>query len=405
VDHGGFGSAPRRRVSRVILGVAIVALVGGCSSGATTAPSAPSNATAAPGASATSAAAATLPLDNKTLQPDALISSGPDGSPPALASSVDLTQEECDKVKAGNYKVAIAMQTMEITWAQVQVKSITKQLAKCGVSVLAVTDGKWKADVQTADLENLVVLKPDGIVTNPVDEIATAPAYKRVAAAGILLVFLDQAPRALEYGKEYASAVGSDNQGNGAIAAHALAELIPQGGTVGMVNFQNILWAAERRSEGFKDWMAANRPDIIIKETTFTDANKVAQLATDFVTANPEIAGMYGVYDGIGLEILAGMRAMGKEMPISTIDLGELAAVEIAKGGIIATGAQRVADQGTAEANAMMKALLKQTTPKYIMVPSLAVTPANLTEAYGIVFGEPAPADLIKLCGDHAGCK
>jgi ribose transport system substrate-binding protein len=99
------------------------------------------------------------------------------------------------------------------------------------------------------------------------------------------------------------------------------------------------------------------------------------------------------------------MRAMGKEMPISTIDLGELAAVEIAKGGIIATGAQRVADQGTAEANAMMKALLKQTTPKYIMVPSLAVTPANLTEAYGIVFGEPAPADLIKLCGDHAGCK
>jgi len=382
----------------------VVALLAGCSSGASTAPvaSAEPGTTTAPSATD---GAATLPLDNATLQPEGLIALAPDDSEPELAPSVELTDEECEQVRAGNFEVAIAMQTMEITWAQIQVDSITKQLAECGVKVIAVTDGKWKADVQAADLENLAALKPDGILSCPVDEVATAPAYKKVAEAGIPLVFLDEAPRSLEWPEYYASAVGSDNQGNGSVAAHALAELIPQGGTVGMVNFQNILFAGEQRTKGFKDWMAANRPDITIKETTFTDANKVAQLATDFVTANPDIQGMYGVYDGIGLEILAGLRAMGKEMPVSTVDLGELAAYEIAKGGLIATGAQRVADQGVAEANAMMKTLLGQDTPHYIMVPTLAVTPTNLTEAYGIVFGEPAPDELIKVCGDNPGCR
>jgi ribose transport system substrate-binding protein len=379
-------------------------LVAGCSSASSNAPaSAGSNAPASAGSNAPASAGSSV-LDPATLQPTSLIASAPDGSKPGTAEDVVLTDAEAAQVRAGNFKVGIAMQGMDLDWCQIQVRSITQQLEKYGVKVISATDGKWNVEKQTADLETMAALKPDGILTIPVDDVAMAPAYKTIAKAGIKLVFLDNTPKGLTYPDQYQSAVGSDNQGNGAISAHALSTRIPQGGTIGMINFGSVLWAGEQRTKGVKDWLKANRPDIVIKETTFSNSSKVSQIAADFITANSDIKGLYGVYDTIGLEALAGLRAMGSNLPVTTIDLGNLLAVELAKGGIVATGAQRVNAQGIAEANAMMKTLIGKSAPRYVMVPSLAVTAANVLEAYEIVFGQPAPTDLVAICKAKEGC-
>lgn len=380
-----------RRSLIVAVVVLLLALVAGCSGGG--------------GGESGGAGGVPDVIDQAKLQPDSLIGKAPDGSEPSRPSSVDFTSEQCDKVRAGDFKVAIVMQTMAIDWSQIQVRSIKEQLASCGVDVINVTDGRFNVEKQISDIQNAIALKPDGILSCPVDEVATGPAYAKAAEAGIPLVYLDQAPRTLEYPTQYQSVVSSDNQGNGAVAAQSLSLNVPKNGSVGMINFASVLYAGEERTKGFKDWMKANRPDIEIKETTFNDITEVSQIASDFVTANPDLDGLYGVYDAVGLEALAGIRQAGVDIPVSTIDLGEQAAVEIAKGGVVATGAQRVWEQGQSEANAMMLTLIGEKTPKFIMVPTLAVTPTNVTEAYKTVFGvDQAPAPVVEACEQSNRC-
>jgi glycerol-3-phosphate acyltransferase PlsY len=44
------------------------------------------------------------------------------------------------------------------------------------------------------------------------------------------------------------------------------------------------------------EWMAKNRPDIKIKQVDFTDPAKVSQVAGDFLTANPDVKGLFAVW-------------------------------------------------------------------------------------------------------------
>jgi ribose transport system substrate-binding protein len=123
------------------------------------------------------------------------------------------------------------------------------------------------------------------------------------------------------------------------------------------------------------------------------------------VTANPDIKGLWVVWDAPALEVLSALRAQGTDVPITTVDLGRQLSSEIASGAdIIGVGAQRLADQAKAEAHAMMLALIGEPTPAYIAARALAVSRANLLQAYQTVFDSPAPAELASACGTLTGC-
>ena len=82
---------------------------------------------------------------------------------------------------------------------------------------------------------------------------------------------------------------------------------------------------------------------------------------------------------------------------MTTIDLGNAAAINMAKGGVIkGIGAQRPYDQGKAAATAALLALLGRQLPSWVALPGLAVTQDNVVEAYQMVWHTPAPPELIK---------
>lgn len=348
----------------------------------------------------------TASLDPAAVEPKGLVGLGPNGEKPALPSDVKLTAEQAAKVRAGNFKVGISMQTMDIDFAKVQTTVMKKTFEENGVQVIGITDAQWKAEKQIGDLENLIQQKPNGILGVPVDDVATATAFSKVGKAGMKLVMIDQVPKGLKYPADYQSSVQADGKGNGQVAAEMLASRIPDGGTMGLVNFGNDIFATNERTKGAKEWLAKNRPDIKVKETAFSDPSKAGQVGGDFVTANPDIKGLWVVWDAPALEVISALRGQGANIPVATIDLGQQLTAEIAQGAdIVGVGAQRLTDQAKAEANAMMLSLIGESAPAYIAAPALAVTKSNLTDSFKVVFDAPAPADIVTACQKTPGCK
>ena len=338
-------------------------------------------------------------VDLATLGPKGIVGQGPHGEKAASPDELALTDEEAAKVKAGNFKVGISMQTVNLDWSQLQVQGITETLKKYGVAVTGVASAEYQVDKQIADIENTIRQHPDGIISIPVDFTATAPTYKKVSEAGIKLVFMDSIPTGLKHPDDFASMISADSQGNGQIAAQILASCMPQGGTIGLVNFGVDYFSTNERTKGVSEWMKKNRPDIVLKQVDFTDPSKVSQIAGDFLTGNPDVKGLFAVWDQPALDSLSSMRAQGIDIPVTTVDLGLQSAIEIAKGGPLkATGSQRPYDQGVAEALAMMKALIGQTPPAWVGVQSLPVVQSNVLESFKTVFHKDPPSELVDAC-------
>lgn len=338
-------------------------------------------------------------LDPAKLGPSQIIGVGPNGEKAGSIDDVTLSDSDAAKVKAGNFKVGLVMHTLNLDWSKLQIAGIKDTFKKYGVSVMGTTDSDYKVDKQVSDIENTIQRRPDGIISIPVDNTATAPAYKKVGQAGIKLVFMDNVPRGLSYPRDYQSMISADSQGNGQIAAQVLANRIPKGGTVGLIDFGIDFFVTNQRTKGVKDWLKANRPDIKVKTASFTDPSKAGQTAGDFLTANPDVKGLFVVWDAPALDTLSAMRAQGVNVPVTTIDLGLEAAIEMAKGGpLIGLGAQRPYDQGVAEATAMMNALIKKEPPAWIGVKALPVIESNVREGYKTVWHTTPPKELSSAC-------
>jgi len=298
-------------------------------------------------------------IDIANLGPKTIVGQGPNGEQASSVDALQISEAEAAKIKAGHFKVGVTMQTVNLDWSQLQIQGVTDTLKKYGVELTGVASAEYQVDKQIADIENTIQRHPDGIISIPVDGTATAATYRKVSQAGIKLVFMDNVPPDMKHPEQYAAMVSADSQGNAYIAAAVLASCIPQGGSVGLVNFGVDYFSTNQRTKGVKDWLAKNRPDIKIKQTDFTDPSKVSQIAGDFLTANPDVKGLFAVWDQPALDALSAMRSQGITIPITTVDLGLQSAIEIAKGGPLkATGSQRPYDQGVAEAEAMMKALI-----------------------------------------------
>src|ERR1700719_4065137 len=88
-----------------------------------------------------------------------ILSKGPHGEDPSPASSVSLTAEEFEKVRALKAKAAIVMHYSS-DWSEAQVAGLKSQFDKMGIEVVAVTDSGFNAERQVANIETGIALKP-----------------------------------------------------------------------------------------------------------------------------------------------------------------------------------------------------------------------------------------------------
>jgi len=136
-----------------------------------------------------------------------ILSKGPNGEEPAPASSVSLSPEEIEKIRGLKAKAAIVLHYSRNDWSEAQVAGLKSQFDKMGIEVTAVTDAGFIAERQVANIESVLMQKPQIIVSIPTDAVFTAAAYKKASQQGVKLVFMDNVPQGFEPGKDYVSVV------------------------------------------------------------------------------------------------------------------------------------------------------------------------------------------------------
>lgn len=357
-------------------------------------------------AMAEEARAAAMPPEAKALmEPLPLTPTGqvvpgyPDGAPATSSDFFKFTPEQIEKLKAGHYKAAIAMQTMDAGWSRLQVRGITETLKTFGIDVVAVTDAKFQPGKQINDLDELIARKPDVIFSIPLDPVGQANAYKKVANAGIKLVFMDNVAAGLQPGKDYVSVTASDNERNAYFAAKELAEAIGGKGKVGFITLvYEYYYSVAARKVGLLKALK-EYPDIqLVDIGTISSPEKAYGVATAMMTAHPDLKGFFVAWDTPAAQAVAAAKTLGRKVVITTNDLAPDSAFYVARDEMTAIGAQRPYDQGVSEAKSAAYALLGEKVPPYIEVPTLRVKKINLLSALQEVTKEPPADALVKTC-------
>ncbi|MDO8108628.1 substrate-binding domain-containing protein [Isoptericola sp. b441] len=343
-------------------------------------------------------------LDASSLVPEQVVAKGPYNETSATPDDVALTSDDEARIRDAQIKVGIVMQTMDIEWSTEQVRGITDQVAQLGGAVVGTCNGSWAVDKQTACIDDMITKAPDAIISIPVDDVGMAPAYARVAAAGIKLIFIDNIAKGLEFPTQYQGLVTADNRGNGEAAAQALAEYLPEGATAGVLDYGVDFETTKERTRGFQEWMAANRPDVTVKVAEFQDPAKAGDIAANFLTANPDVAGMFTVWEVPAMGIITALRGQGKTMPITVVNLASDIALDMASGGMVKMiGAQRPYDEGVAEANMAARAVVGIDNPAFLAFPATPVIQNNLLTAWKSVYKSDAPSEIVDACA--GSCK
>jgi ribose transport system substrate-binding protein len=338
-----------------------------------------------------------------------VLATGPGGEAPASAGSVTLTPEEIAQVREKKATAAIVMHYTGDGWTDAQIAGLRQQFGELGIEVIAVTDAGFEPDRQVSDIETVLARNPDIIVSIPADPVATAGAYRQAAAAGVKLVFMDNAPSGMVAGRDYVSTVSADNVGNGVVAAHLMADALGGRGEIGVVFHEADFQVTRQRYEGFTQTIERDYPDIRIvdrKGVTGPDfAGQAQSAATAMMVKHQDLAGIWGVWDVPTEGIIAAARAIDRnDLVITTEDLGPNVAISLAADQFVSgLGAQRPFDQGVTEAKLAAYALLGKQAPPYVALDALPVTHDNVLQAWREVYRSEPPAPVVEsLAGEQS---
>lgn len=333
-----------------------------------------------------------------------VVSDGQRGEPGFPASDLNLTDEQIAKVKAGNFTVAISMGWLGDDWASQQLIGLKETFEKFGIKVVAETNANWDDAKQIADLEAISVLKPDLLVSIPLNGQTTASAFKKIREAGTKVVFIDQAVEGMDPGKDYAAIISSDNLALGMYLADALAESLGGKGDVAAMFFANDFYVTNLRYEGFIARVMAKYPDLhVVAAAGHNDPNKGQEVAQGVLARYPNLSGMYASWSIPAMGAVTAATTAGRtpqDFKIVNENFDQIVALNMAQDGFIAgISSQRPYDQGVAEAKVGALALIGEKTPSYVVVPPLKVTRKTLPEAYKTIYRVDLPAEMGQALG------
>jgi ribose transport system substrate-binding protein len=321
---------------------------------------------------------------------------GPHGERVVPADQIQLTESNAAQARARRFSVAVVLHTTTSDWSKQELAGIAATLGLNSAALVEVIDCNFDVELQVAALDRLARAPVDAVISIPIGNARVAAAHRALTQSGRKLVLLDNAPTGLLPGTDYASVVSTDNFGLGQSCAAMLSAHIAQGGAAGILGYGIDFFATHEREIAFRKWMGTNRPDVTLVRERFADLDGAGPAALAMFEKTPGLSGIFAVWDVPAMKAVRALARHGIDLPITTVDLGNEVALEMARHGMIkGVGAQLPYDQGSAAARVTLAALLGLPVPPWVALAGRDVTPSDVIEAYQVIWHLPAPKAII----------
>ena len=228
---------------------------------------------------------------------------------------------------------------------------------------------------QIAIIENMIVQQVKAIAVTPTSPNVKA-ALDKAVAAGIKVVLVDNDIPGWA-GKT--SLVATDNLAGGKLAGAWLADKVPAGSKIGVLQGRLGNPSLDDRVKGFKEALGS-KATVVAEPATDCDQTKGLNAAQDLLTANPDVYAIYGACGPPIIGALQAIKAAGKQ-PGDVIVIGfdaspdEIAA--ILAGDQTASVAQFPAKMGLMGIEAAVAAARGETVEPVIDTGTEMVTKEN----------------------------
>lgn len=310
------------------------------------------------------ASTAPIDLDATTVGPNG------EASTPA-ADLVPLTPEEIERIKAGGHSAALLWAGAG-TWYNALTAGAREAFDRLGIEVVTEAEANFDPARQATDVETAMALKPDIILTLPVDPVAGAQAFRPAVDSGAKLVFVDNGIDGYGAGTEYVSVVTGDHFGMGEAAADLMADAIGGAGRIGMIFHDADFYVTNNRDRYFKAAIEQRYPNITIAaEQGFTDEGRTQEIAAAMLAQNQDLDGIYVAWSSAAQGVISALREAGRtDVKVVAYDLDAVNDLDMAQcGNMYGVALDWPYLEGQTMAEVGARALLGQDVPPFITVP------------------------------------
>lgn len=223
-----------------------------------------------------------------------------------------------------------------------------------------------QVEAQMTMLDNALAKKPAAIAFAALDSKAAAGTLDKIKSANIPLIAFDSGVDS----DIPLTTAATDNKAAAMEAAKHMCELINNTGTVGMVVHDQTSKSGTDRRDGFQDGMKQYCPNVKVLEPQYGggDQAKSADIAKSLMSANPDLAGIFGSNEGSAIGALLGVQEanMSGKIVLVGFDSGKAQTDAIRSGTMNGAITQDPVGMGAAVIDAAVKAINGESLPAFI---------------------------------------
>jgi ribose transport system substrate-binding protein len=287
------------------------------------------------------------------------------------------------------YEITVIIKATDSDYWQTLLLGAKAAAEESNGSIVVTTDGppsEIDIDQQVSILENAIAAEPDGIVIASTSSDATVPAIEEAIGKGMPVVTIDNKLNT----DIYTSFLATDHAIAAGMAAEAMVAdwkkdgIDPSGKKVVVISSVAGTAVNTARTEGFIAKIKELVPDIVVLETQYgdNDISKALSIAENLMAANPDLIGIFGDNNHMGVGVSKAIEESGKAKDIYAYafdaDADEIAAIQNGYlRGIMVQDPYGMGYKGVLTAVAALKG---EKVEKDVIVDATVVTLDNMEE-------------------------